>query len=78
MIDVFYDLGEGGAAIFAGFKSQAHADDFEGVGEEYRCDACEGAADQAAEWGFLIFPAYNNCADLFICHEFDSCIWKDA
>lgn len=78
MVDMFYDFREGGAAISASFEGQPHADHFEGVGEKYGCDACEGAADQAAEWGFLIFSAYDNCADLFVGNEFDGCVGKYA
>lgn len=35
-----------------GFEGQAHADDFEGVGEEDARDAGEGAGYEAAEGGF--------------------------
>ena len=52
-VDLLADAGEGGAGIAFCFKGEAHADHFEGVGEEDGGDASKRAADEAAPGGLL-------------------------
>ena len=78
MVDLLANSGKRGARVAPCFEGKADADDFERVGEEDRCYACEGAADEAAKGCFLSFVLDDDCAHLFVGKEFDGSVREDA
>ncbi len=61
-----------------GFKGEAHADDFEGVGDEDAGDTRGGAADEAAEGRLVRGGGDADGAELLVGEEFDGGVGEDA
>ena len=78
MVDLLADARERGAGVLLCFKCQTYADDFQGISKEDGSDAGEGAADEAAEGGFLRFVFDDGGANLLICKEFNGSIGEDT
>lgn len=71
-------LGERGAAGGFGLECQAHADDFERVGEKDGDDARDGAGCEAPARGLFGAVGDEEGANLLVREEFDAAVGEDA
>ena len=78
VVDAPDGFAEGCAAGGFGLEGEAHADHFEGVGEEYGDRAGDAAAHEPSEGCLLRFVFDEDGADLLVGEEFDPGVGEDA